>query len=280
MKKILFFIFLFLFFIGTSSAEEFKDEEIIALRDKIHVINLINGLYLSKEQLRLIATKAMELEMIKCDAEKEAKRYVKDYKSSLQELKGILMQNVGTIPEDVLRRYQELQMKLERVKRNYNKQVDKIIDGVKANLTGSQLYLIETYKPCVIPPKGQERLGQLETNERFIKPLERIRSMSDEHYTKHRKKIANEFVQGAKKHLPRGIKFDAKAALAKALSVFDEARALSNVEFEIKKEFLAASLKADLVPQPQGRDVNIMIEKFLLSPQAIAIVEGKLATPY
>lgn len=280
MKKILFFVFLFLFIIGNSSAQELKDEELIASRDKIHVINLVNGLYLSKEQLSLIAMKARELERVRYDAEKEAKEYTDDYKDSLVELKKLLMKNIGEIPEDTARRYHQSYIKLEKIKDDYNKQADKIINEVKANLTGSQLYLIETYKPCIIPPKGQERIGQAESNEQFIRQLDKIRSMSAEQYAMHKERLTSEIVGRAKKHTPRGIKFNAALAKEKALSVFNEARSLSDVEFEVKKEFLAASLKADLVPQPQGRDVNIMIEKFLLNPQVIAVAEEKLATAY
>lgn len=280
MKKILFFVFIFLFIVGNLVAQELKDEELIASRDKIHVINLVNGLYLSKEQFNLIAMKARELEKARYDAEKEAKEYTDDYKDSLAELKKILIKNVGEIPEDTTRRYHQTYIKLEKIKEDYNKQADKIINEVKSNLTGSQLYLVETYKPCIIPPRGQERIGQAESNEQFIKPLEKLRGLSAEQYGTHKERLANDMVERAKKHTPRGIKFDAQAAKTKALSVFDEARSLSDVEFEVKKEFLGASLKADLAPQPQGRDVNIMIEKFLLNPQIIAVAEEKLATAY
>jgi len=77
-------------------------------------------------------------------------------------------------------------------------------------------------------------------------------------------------------HKPRRVEIDEDQARSKVLSIFDEARGFSEIDFNLKKEELAKELKKEIVSEKKTVGVDVKIEHFLLNPTIVSIVEEKL----
>ena len=83
-----------------------------------------------------------------------------------------------------------------------------------------------------------------------------------------------DFLQRLRGHLPRGYVLDEAQVKDKLLSVVEQARALSEVEFEVQKGDLAHQLKA-LVELPTP-PLSAKIKAHLLDPHIIPLLKEKL----
>ena len=91
--------------------------------------------------------------------------------------------------------------------------------------------------------------------------------------------MARKAVDKAESKNPPGFIMD-RAALERAvLKTVDEARALKDVPFALRKEELAKGLKALLLPDRPPQNIGVKIERFLLQDRIVPILESRLAAP-
>lgn len=246
------------------------------LKQEIHILNLINGLYLSTEQMESLIEQAKKAHNITETFMERHNQYSEDSSQTLEKLKDELIEDKGYVSKDIAREVHQSHREMLELRSDYEKQMSKIVEGVKGNLTSNQLYIIETFKPCLVPPKGPARVGQADDHVHGVKQLERIRKISDHVYSTRKYELADRIVQRLLLYKPRSTDIDEDEARDKILSIYEVARSLPDLDFEVKKEELAKELKESILPEKKGLDIDIKIERFLLNPKTVSILEEKL----
>ena len=280
---------------GPNREAEAKLQELF---QDISTINLLNGLRLTRKQtegLLAVAREADRLRQTGPDAELyrvTLRKAVEAYEAFKAEA------NRGEPPGNRLSRnavYYEnriLALKAQRA-REVDEHQARFDGKLKEVLTEGQLAIIESFEPCLVPPrdlKDPVRAGQVE-GDRGVKMLSHLRSLPDGVW-KQRKE------QMAEVHLSRAVEGDrieitkpeARAAAKQAfIAVVEKARALSDVEFEMEKGKLAAHLspkhsreqiiEGSRVVRPKGQPRKVSrAARWLLHPRVIPILEARLAS--
>ncbi len=219
-------------------------ESLHSVKQEIILLNLINGLYLTNEQMEVIADKIQQAELIRNEFKNDLLNKDSDIMNILEEAKTIL--NSGNILSEVQKQ------KIHKAERTYhtledekNKQLSHLESELDAILNDNQKIIIQEYKPCLVPPKtgfiGQSTEA---TAEHFIHLLDRVRVMP--HFRFERMK---EIWVG--KHLERmeikeGVlsKQEKEIEKNKILQTFHDVRNLDDKSYLIKK----AELARDFMP--------------------------------
>ncbi|MBN3039483.1 MAG: hypothetical protein JW869_08740 [Candidatus Omnitrophica bacterium] len=281
---VLFFSFL-LGIYGYASAQPQQQRgmnEQAKLKQEIQLLNLLSGLYLTDEQMLYLISKAKELESLKKRLREKAQRQTQAQTETLQELKQELeeYETDGEVSEEVAKQVHQSGMELRKLRVEYDEKMDNITEEVKGNLTSTQLHIIEEFVPCLVPPKGPARFGQAaaaEAGAQKTQQLERIRAMSELVYEKRKYTMVERALETARLYANKQEEFNEDELKDRLLAIFDEARKLSDIDFGWRKDQLALELKECIFPEHKGGDIDQRIQKFLLSPTAIEVLEGELA---
>jgi hypothetical protein len=280
MKKIVYFLsVLFLLPAAVSfAAETEKDNlaQIRALTGEIHFINLLNGLYLNREQMKTVLEIVRKQEAFDREQELEIKNFYQDYAEVLKKLRDETLENKGELSQINTDNFQGLKNRLTEAEEARSKKLKQLAKEIKDVLSENQLYIIDNYKPCIIPPKGPARIGQVEDSSAAMQNLEQIRSLPLAVYEKKKELFAQRLVARLKKRLPKGAKLDEETAQEKILAVFEQARTLSPVDFSLKKKELVDRLKIEILPHKPSSEIEEKIEKIFFVPQASKIIEEKI----
>lgn len=259
---------------GLSQREDFDDQR--ELRQEIVLLNLINGLHLSEEQMGFLTRKAREAQNIREAFIEEYHRHSDTSSQSLEGLREELIDDKGYVSDEVSRELHHANIEMVKLRSEYQNDIDRIVEDVKGVLRKAQLYIIEEFKPCLVPPKGPLRVGQAGDAAVGVKHLERIRKIPDNRYSLKKYELTDRILERILLHKPRDIEIDKESARDKILSIFDEARQLSGVDFKLKKEELAKELRDNIIPKSKTIDIDIKIERFLLASTVIPILEQRL----
>jgi len=260
----------------TASGQELDEK---TLRVEIQLLNLLNGLYLSPEQMSFLIDKATHLEAAKNNYTRKHKSYSYQSTESLKKLKEELINENTEVSKGVAHDVHKTSQNYLKLKAAYEEELARAIDEVKANLTSAQLHILDEFKPCLMPPKGPARFGQSEGAEGLTKQLERIRQAPDHVYSVRRYEIANKMIEKLRLHKPKGVELDEDAIRDHILSVYERARELDEIDFNLEKEALAKQLKEGLLPQAQKKELplEVKIENYLLNPVIVGLLEDKLS---
>jgi hypothetical protein len=230
---------------GALSQEEDVDRQtaevqsrIGELRDEISLVNLVNGLNITEDQLTKMIAVLKEVQAVREEYRAKNRQLLADVEKAFTDLRSAL--NEGPIlPPDISKRAGGFNDKVKELKEQYQEKINSYGPKVTAHLTDSQLSVVDTFKPCLLPPKNQKspvRVGQASDNEQQIKLLRRLREMPQEKYDAAKKDIV---AKGLEKYQEKKGKFSAEelAQETKRLTdVCDKVRALSPEEFELQKE--------------------------------------------
>ena len=248
------------------------------LQREVQLLNLLNGLELSADQMRFFLGKAQEAEEMKKELQAEADENIEETAAVLSELKATLMRGENIL--DSLREhwYSAHSQNLE-LREEYEEEMTRIAREVQDVLEGHQIYALEHFIPCVIPPQGGARIGQAEDTTAAEGTLARIRAIPDAKFERSKEEIARKIMERLKSHLPRGfaLVINEEKETARILTILEEARALSDVEFELQKTDLVQQVTSTYELPETPVDVCLKIERHLLDPRIIPLLEEKLA---
>ena len=239
---------------------------------EIRILNLINGLELEKEQAEFIIEKAKVAEGIREEMREEISERHSESLHVFEEMKEVLAEG-GEIPESLKRRVRRVQREIKGLKGYYDEELKSLSLEVKDRLRGFQIHAIEKYKPCIIPPKGLLRVGQAESTEGIEKLLARIREAPSRRYENRREVLAENMIEKARKRLPKGFQIDEESERERILSLLEEARNLSDVDFSLRKKALSEKLKSGYYLPKRPVEAWVKIERFLLAPEVIPLLE-------
>jgi hypothetical protein len=268
------------FGISRSASAQLPDyeHELRRVTEEIRLLNLINGLELSREQMEFIIQKAEEAEQLRAGLLEEmnnGNQKISQALQTLQELKDILL-NGENIPDELKVQTHRSSLLTKEMTLEYQSQVSQLAVEIKAILQPHQLCALENYVPCLIPPKPWA-YGQEDDSEAGARQLTRIREIPDPVFEENKDKIAQRIIEQMKLQLPRGYTLDEEAERRWLISLLEEARGLSDVDFAIEGTELAEKLKSRYAPARPAVDITVKIESFLLNPEIISLLESKLA---
>lgn len=256
-----------------------KDNQVIEsikkIQDEIRLLNLINGLELNNDQIVFIIEQAQKAQEVREEFEKELNGHYRICFDVLGRLRENRIKD-NEIDETLRNEVAKVVERLQECKQTMFEKLNDISENVKKYLDSHQLYKIEKYVPCLIPPPGEAKIGQNEEAVGLGKMLEKIRGIPDKIYEKRKSEIAERAVKRMKEHLPRGYIIDEEKEKREVLSILDKVRSLSDVDFELQKAELASKLKNKGVPPKLPIDVCAKIEEFLLNPLIIPLLKEKL----
>jgi len=221
----------------TANAEELTDVE--NLQREVQLLNLLNDLELRASQMRFILEKAQEAEAIRDELMNEADENIEEY-----------------------------QAKMTRIARE-----------VKVILEQHQIYALAHFVPCAISPQDEARIGQTDGATATEEVLTPIRAIPDEKFERNKEEIARGLIGHLKSHLSGGfiLVINEEEEIARILSILDEARGLTDVEFELQKTDLVQQVLFAYGLHESPVDTCLKIEQHLLDPRIIPLLEEKLA---
>lgn len=248
--------------------------EIADLRREVQLLNLINGLELTPEQMRFIVEKAREAQELRQELQAEAD--VEETTVVLEEFRATLMAGEN-VPPDLAQRFHAVEGRFRAAKDTYEAELTRIAGEVEEVLEEHQLYALEQYVPCIIPPEGELRVGQARGTGGGEAMLERLRALPAEQFERHGKGIARRILERIREHMHGAVVIlDEEAELERIEGLVEEARALSDVEFELQKASLVEELLASYEAARPQREPTAMIARYLLDPAIISLLEEKL----
>ena len=160
----------------------------------------------------------------------------------------------------------------------YQAEMTRIAREVKVILEQHQIYALVHFVPCVIPPQDEARIGQTEAAAAAEEIMAHIRAMPDARFERSKEEITRRITEHLKTHLPGGsiLVINEEEEIARILSILDEAKGLSDVEFELQKTDLAQQVLFAYELPEAAADTCLKIEKHLLDPRIIPLLEEKL----
>jgi hypothetical protein len=266
---------------GCASPIIAKAEGLADVRDlqrEVQLLNLINGLELRASQMRFIIEKAREAEEIRDELLSRADENTEETVAVLTELKTTLMRGEN-ITDSSRERWFSIRSENQGLREEYQAEVTRIAREVKVVLEQHQIYALVHFVPCVIPRQGEARIGQTEDTTAAEQVLARIRAIPDARFERNREEIARRIIEHLKSHLPRGsvLVINEEDETARILAILEEARGLSDVEFELQKTDLVQQVLFVYQLSESSVDTCLKIERHLLDPRIIPLLEEKLA---
>lgn len=248
--------------------------ETVGLHREIQLLNLINGLELTVEQMRFILERAQQAQ-----EEREALRDQADAEemhAALEEMRDTLMARQNVSPE-MKERFFAAKADNERLVEAYQEEVTRLAQEIEAGLEDHQLYGLEHYVPCVIPPPGELRIGQAQGVGGGAM-LEQLRAIPAERFERRKEDIARRVMERLEERFHGRVLIpDEEEELARILDLVERARALSEVDFGLQKEALVEELLAPYETAQPPVEPATVIARHLFDPAIIPLLEEKLA---
>ncbi len=261
-----------------ASAEAEGLDEVADLRRDVQLLNLINGLDLSGEQMQFILDRAREAEAIREEIKERAQGNTAATSQVLSELRETLMRG-KVISSELRGEFFSVEKENQALKEEWEQEMARLALEVEETLEGHQLYALEHYVPCVIPPEGEARIGQAEDTHAGQALLQRIRDIPDAQFEARKQKIAQKVLERVLARLPKdqALALDQEEEIEWLLCFLEKVRGLDEMTFAVEKEQLVEEVKSRY-GRPEGPvDVTAKIERHLLDPRIIPLLEDKLA---
>ncbi len=241
----------------------------------LHSLNLVNGLHLSREQMRLMIPLLEESARLE-DAVRQAKAegYPR-FNETLSDIRDRLEIH-NSITDPMQKRLDQVTLAIDSAIARMRVGKDEMAGQVSGILNENQRLMVGLYEPCMVPTpniSNPERIGGVVDSEKFAAELSRLRKMPRDEYLKEREKILSE-----KKLRMKVFNTDHQINTVIGLmeKAMDASRDLSDLEFEIQKHQLAD------IPMPQNPRPDIkkdFIIHYLLNPYLLDVYRQRLNNP-
>jgi hypothetical protein len=251
------------------------DNKLEKIKTQIHILNLLNGLELNNQQMQLILGAAKEAKEIRLKA-KEAISQKEEITQAYQDVLRVAKSGSLVIPQDIAFRVHKVNQEVDKIKKVAQGQLTAFTLKIKNSLKPHQIYVLDDYKPCIIPPVKKGKIGQVGDASGFVKVLEHIQAMPKEQYHLRRDKIAQEAIDKVKTKVPPGYILEEEKIKSQLLKAMDDVRGMSDMDFTIKKEKIAEAIKTQLLPKKPPVNIGVKIERFFLQPEIIPLLEERI----
>jgi hypothetical protein len=260
---------------GLPESSQQKPGKTEELRREIRLLNLINGLDLNQEQMEIVLANARENKKLRDQFEKALLNKQEEMEVALDEVRSYLREN-KEIPPQTVRNYRRLDREVREARLKIQEGMKDLAKEIEESLEPHQLYQLQEFVPCIIPPKGEKRIGQAKDHKGLTRNLERIRRIPSHVYQQNKEEIAGKTLEGLKLHAPLFAEINDEEMERCIESIYDAVRNLEDAEFEIQKEQLAEDLVSPFQTQAPSKSLMRKIAGFLLSAEVIPVLEGRI----
>lgn len=265
----------------------------------VSLLNLLNGLNLSTEQLQRTLELNKELKALRDGALEtpEAQALEAEKEKALGALYAYLLDNPEKEDKEIQARAAKAEHAVKAFRdeafKKLGPEFDRIAKEVEALLSSQQLAVVEDFAPCVVPPKDMRdpvRAGQAKSSDAGVKALEQARQLAAA------KKDVDEFAKKAADRVVEASERKAKLEDAerqelrsRVVDAIKQAVKLSPTDFEIQKPLLAQKLEPvnridelrgeikqrDPHANPMLNAKNPKVVQFLVNPDVVVPVLEK-----
>ncbi len=261
------------------------------LQDEVSLLNLVNGLYLSKGQAEKVIALAREAGDLRAKTILSHAQLLKEFEAALADLRKALAA-CGHIPADLERRVQDKELRISGAKHAYSEGLRAIEKRLCALLTPAQRRVVEAFNPCIIPPhdlKDPVRVGQAQGEHRDLEDhLETLRNLPDKAWKPVAEALFEMYLSFEEKILGNFEPEKRKAETARLTRLVEKARAMSDQDFASEKGSLALEVIQPIVEhQDKAQELTAYYlkasgglskaGKYLLNPRIAPLLEAKLA---
>ncbi len=247
-----------------------KGEEPKKIKQEIILYNLVNGLHLEEKQIESLLTYAKEVNEYRENLNQKLKELEKKEEKVLLSLKEEAKKEVPHLSKSVVRKFHEIKLKKAQLYKEFRSFLKKKAEEVKNILNETQLYLLENFKPCVIPPKKGLRIG--ENSDKSLRFLERVRKLPSSIYEIRKDEIIQRFIERYKLLHPKVEEEKIEKMRDELEKIMEEAKALSDVEFSLKKNSFLERIKK--IEQTNKKiKIEERINRLLFNPSIIPVLE-------
>ena len=262
-----------------ASAQEIrKDATIETVRQQISALNLVNALYLTPSQTKEYVRILTNLKDSQAAFQEKFDELSTEMKSEYTKLFDEVRTNKG-LSKTVEKSAGDVHKRELDLKDEYAAKLLEFDTKLVDILTENQLCIADEFKPCLVPPKNLRdpaRVGQAKGDTYgAVSVLEQLRKVPPKRYALAREKAIAGYLDKYEKRI-EALTDDRRAAESTRVGkVFDNARELSAVEFELRKEALAKEI---LVEPEMKRKKNELSKagKILLDVRLLPILEQRI----
>ena len=259
--------------IGSSDIE---GVHFLKVKKEIQLLNLINGLELNNKQVEFIIQKAKEAAEIREEYNRRKQEKETEFVLVLQDLRENLLQG-KVVSSDLKTKVRKSNKLIKELKDNCDKSITDLAVSIKNKLYGHQLYSLEQYVSCLIPPEEAGRIGQVKDSKGIEKLLNRARNMREPLFEKKKETFVQQSIEMIRKHLPKGFIIEEENEKNRILSIFKEARTLNDIDFALQKIELAQTIISEYELPELPTDISVKIEKLFLQPEIILLLKEELS---
>ena len=248
------------------------------LNKDIVLLNLINGLFLTEAQTRSLIEKIDEAETVRENFNQAMEQEEKAIYRILNDLKKILLQG-EEIPEDLKKRIHEMKRIQHELEDRRGERLQTLERDVEALLTPNQKIVLETYKPCTIPP-AEGNIGQsVETAaEGLARLLTHVRRMPGYVYRTTKEMIIDGHLDRVER-IAGLMDAESRASWRQRIdSSLEQARVLSDQEFLVQKGEMAKRLMPEdlIIKHPRRKNQLGRTGHFFFDPGLADLLRSKL----
>jgi hypothetical protein len=251
-------------------------EALVNVVTDVRVLNLVNSLYLTPEQMRALSAIIERAYAERQASKPEADALVAQSIALASQVRGELA--AGGITPSTQDRLRAAMVQNAERKRQGEARLQQYVSEVKRVLDQNQIVLVSEFIPCLIPIRSltnPERIGQAQDTagaERQLTVARRLPQQQVDALIPRAQERSRALL--LHKHLPTA---EIEARLADLPRVIAEARAMSDTEFEVKKTELAKRIMPPDVPAVAGEALDRRIAEYLLCPNLAAIFAQRMA---
>ncbi|MFH1902803.1 MAG: hypothetical protein ABIK20_01940 [Candidatus Omnitrophota bacterium] len=255
--------------------------KIAELREQISLLNLVNGLYLTRAQIKEILPKINAALKIKEEAETEYKKVQPDAEKAFQALKKELEQNQDASPE-IKKWAGGLNENIKKKVENTAERMAVFENEIESILTEKQRYLASEFIPCLLPratTTNPVRIGQAKGDTAEAeKLLTRLRELPLDRYEENKSKVAERIIDKYEEKVSLLGPEEKEIFREETLKLFSQARSLPEVDFQVQKQELAKQITPDTHRKETGRRKGQLgkVGRYFLNENMAQILKNRL----
>lgn len=272
--------------------EKNSQEQVASIRHEVSLINLVNGLNFTEEQLNQLISILKEVQTLNDTCRENVRLLSMEEAKECDKIRKILLEHGPNIDTQEGKKAGEIKEKIEKLHEELQAKLSDYQNKIENVLTKAQKEVIGTFKNCLIPIpslRNPVRVGQTANTDGELNALKRLRSAPAKNYAKMKKQmLERKFAKFEEKY--GKLTEEEKTAERKRLTdIMDKTRAMSNEDFEINKEELAtdfqmknkveelsSELQSLTAYRKQDKPKLNKTGKYFLDPVMLGVLETKL----
>ena len=266
-----------------------KWDAIQDLHFEISTLNLINGLYLSEDQLKGLHALAAQTQAAQDQFITDYAQFQPEMEKAYSQLRREVLSGAG-ISETTKQKVSELHEKELKLQFEFSVKIGELESQAEKVLSTNQLHVVDGFSPCLLPPQKlaePTRAGQAKDTDEIKMHLRNLRQLPDEQYAQMREMMLTGHVNKVTPIFGLRSARQKQAEKDRMGNLIDRARAMNESEFENNLEDLTGEVIEPI--ENLKRTVKSVepierkylgfgkVGKLLLDPRCVTIYEQRLS---